>query len=226
MKIIHIADLHISGKNYERAKQALEQVKEFAIEHQVNIIVFSGDVFDKYNIADRHKTVGDLQALLLDFMVSSMQYYFLVGNHDYRGNQRSALEFLRHIPNSLVVDKPMVWPLNRVDFGFLPWVDKAQYVANFCQGMSKTDSDARFNERVHEALGIFQFTPGRQSILFGHIDVSGTKVNDGYTVENDGYTFNSGMLDATGANKIFLGHIHKRQGFYTGALYQQRLSLG
>jgi DNA repair exonuclease SbcCD nuclease subunit len=90
--------------------------------------------------------------------------------------------------------------------------------------MSKTDSDLAFNAKVQDLLGIFKVREegdDRPLILFGHLDVAGTRVNGNYIVESDGYSFNQGMLEATGADVITLGHIHKRDGYYAGALYQQ-----
>jgi len=224
MKIMVIADLHISGKNFERAKLALSKCKSYISEQSVDVVVFTGDVFDKFNIADRFKTVGELQSLILEFVSPTADYFFLVGNHDYRGSQKSALEFLRAVSHCVVVDTPCVFPAVRCNFGFLPWIDKGQFIANFCKGMSKTDSDLAFNAKVQDLLGIFKAREDgddRPLILFGHLDIAGTKVNGNYIVESDGYSFNQGMLEATGADVITLGHIHKRDGYYAGALYQQ-----
>jgi DNA repair exonuclease SbcCD nuclease subunit len=224
VKIAHIADLHLSGKNYDKAKEALSQVSKKFKEIGIDYCVLSGDVFDKHNISDRFKTVGDLQGLLLDFIRNNTCLFIVFkGNHDVRGAGKTALEFLRVCQNVKLVEKPDVLDIGALNIGILPWIDKGIFYANKCQGLDKTASELAFNKNISDILGYFKakFDNGKPSLLYGHLEIAGLKVNDGYMIENDSFTFNEIMLYATGASVISLGHIHKREGYYAGALFQQ-----
>lgn len=220
MRIIHIADAHIDGRNFDKCLKAFEEVSQ----HNADLIVFSGDVFSKHNIADKLKTTGEQQGLLQFLLFNFESKVFLVGNHDKRGQQKSALEFLKKEDKGGVIEAPSFANFDDCVIGYLPWIDKSVFYAKECIGLSKSEAEQKFTLEIEKTLGFFKakFAEyNKPSILFFHAEIAGCKINEGYTLESGSFTFNENALRATGANFITGGHIHKRGGLYAGALYQQ-----
>ena len=234
IKIAHIADLHISGAWMDRTSKALAMASEACKENSVTDVVYSGDIFERANIADRYGSVGTQQSVLIAFIMSlsRVRHHFIVGNHDRRGEQASALEFLREVPGCMVYDSPQVVDLDGYGVGFIPWIEKGLFVAKIGEGKSKSETDLAFSEAIESVLAKIKIgfkTVARKyghedcniSFLFGHCEVQGVNPNPGYTIQGGGYAFTEGQLRATGADYISLGHIHRRDGLYSGSLYQK-----
>lgn len=229
MKIALIADLHLQGKTLSKCITALDMANVHIDETKCDAVAFLGDVFHKgAMVADRYGSTGDLQRVILDFInkqISNNRKVILIeGSHDHAGQNRSALEFLRgYSPLVSVYDKPCIIEVDGVTIGLLPWVEKSIFYANKCAGMDRTDANAMYTKAIHASLGIFRagFEGKKNTMLLGHCEVQGSKVNPGYVVQGGmGYSFTEGQLDATGADYIALGHIHKKMGYYVGHLYQ------
>ena len=95
LRLVHFADLHVGMENYGRLDPAtgtssrvrdflerLDEVIEYALEHQADVAVFAGDAFknrepdptQQREFAQRIKRLADAMPTLL-----------LVGNHDMPG---------------------------------------------------------------------------------------------------------------------------------------------
>ena len=232
-KIAHIGDLHICGKNFERAKSALLQVAKVIKKENCNAVVFSGDIFDHHNISDRYKTVGELQSLLLQFIASIKKscgpIFFVTGNHDSIGEGKSALEFLKNtIKNVHVIEKRIFVHFQEIGIGLVPWISKAEFVKQKCIGKSKQETDNLFKNYINKNVLNYMTdsildqrkdcdTP---SILFGHCDLIGHQASDYYKIAGGSFPFSPKELKSTGADYISLSHIHKRSDLYVGALFQ------
>lgn len=231
MKIAHIGDIHFSGKHLDKIIWALHQVAEKIDEEQCDIVVLSGDIYDRGNISDRHGSVGTLQNEFLQVLhmistIPSVKHIFIVkGNHDEVGaNQLHALSFLKFVNFAYTIvkvfDEPETFEMNGIKIGFLPWINKAHFIAKNCPtGASRDECQEMFNEATERMLGLFEFRPDTVNLLFGHCEIAGARQGH-YVLVGGCYEFIEDQLLATGADLVRLGHIHKRQGFYAGALVQ------
>lgn len=231
MKIAHIGDVHLQGKNLDKIIWALHAVVEKLEDEKPEIVAFSGDIYDRGNIADRHGSVGTLQNEFLQILnmigaIPSVKHIFIVkGNHDEVGaHQLHALSFLKFVSlptaSLKVIDEPETVSLNSVKMGFLPWINKAHFIAKNCPpGASRDECQEMFNAATERMLGIFEFGSEAVNLLFGHCEIAGARQGN-YVLVGGCYEFIEDQLNATGADLIRLGHIHKRQGFYAGALCQ------
>ena len=207
MLIAHIADLHISGKNYDRAKDALDQVADYVYDEGIEVVVFSGDVFDKGNIADRYKSVGDLQLLFSKAIESMKKVYVLEGNHDQTSGA-SALEFVRGYENVDLISQVCSKHYKGVDFLFIPWVKEMSEMTR---------------HYVRENINMFPKTDNPR-LLFGHLNIVGSKVGEYVVSDDSGHSFTKNELAKVGSDIMSFGHIHKRDDFYCGALFQNSFS--
>ena len=231
-KVAHIGDIHISGKHFDRAQEALEQASKIIIKEECNIVVLSGDVFDRYNIADRFKTVGEQQALLKNFIKSLLPKvgYILIanGNHDTIGKGKSALEFLEDAYKRVfVIQKQEFFSFQDVGIGVMPWICKSEFIKRHCVGKPKSEIDQMFSKYIEDMLGFYKAKIQKQrakldvpSILFGHCDIEGHQANDYYKVQGGSFAFSEKKLHDTGFDYVSLSHIHKRSGLYVGSLFQ------
>jgi len=232
-KIAHIGDIHISGKNRDRTSLALSKCADEIINRDVNVVVLSGDVFDKPNIADRYATVGELQDILIHFLnriVDKVDHIVIAnGNHDTTDIGKSSLNFLKSWHNKVnVFETPETLIVDGAIIGMLPWINKGRFVAHNCLGMDKIQSDQLFNSHAHRLLGVFQkrFSNNRFAniklapLLFGHCDIQGTKATEYYMVQGGSFAFTENQLRSTGAKYVSVSHIHKRQRLYVGSLFQ------
>jgi len=226
LKICNLGDLHLKGSDFDRCKLGLGLIKEKLIELKIDLLIIHGDIFDKYNIADRYKTTGELQGLLIEFLLLGTDFEIIInpGNHDMLGNQKSALEFLKIYDRVKLIEKPDVIVKDNVSIGILPWIEKGTYYSKFCKGLSKTESEQKFTEEIHKVLGFFKSEfecDMDHKLLFGHVDIAGTKVNKSYIVSGVGFSFNKSHIEATGCDYFSFSHIHKRGGGYVGSPWQQ-----
>jgi len=233
MKIAKLSDIHIHGKWIDKIKVALDMAATEIIKQKVSVVVVDGDTFEKATANDKFKKVGALQRVLLDF-INKLQrgmvaeIVFILGNETHDGfPNESALEFLKDFTGVRVIETPTTLPYSidgeKFVIGCLPWINKRTFYGNKCVGLGKTESEQMFTKSILDMLGYFKdkFETDRPTLLFGHAEVSGTKVNKGYTIQSGSYTFNYNALEATEADYISLGHIHKRTGPYCGMLSQR-----
>jgi len=225
IKIAQIGDIHITGKKFERAKSALfktyKKIKELG---GVDLAIFLGDVFTKYNVGDNYKTTGEQQKLFLDFILSlNTKVLIIGGNHDSIGVGKSSLEYLKYRKNIFISEKPEFLRFENLLIGTLPWLDKKYFFENY--GIDKTINESKdlFNLQTQKILGKFKYEFEKHdgtSFLLGHCNLQGTKLPANYLVKDEYFSFNYNYLRATNCSYISLGHIHTRSGPYIGALYQ------
>jgi len=125
------------------------------------------------------------------------QVYILGGNHEKRGNGKSAIDFMREInkPNWHIITKPEIAEINGTQSYFLPYMSRPELgVSNDLDGCN---------------MLLKGMTAGKY--LFAHHAISDTFSNTGVSTN----TFNEIILPKTELEKKFkkviAGHIHKPQ---------------
>lgn len=106
-------------------------------------------------------------------------------------------------------------------FGALPWPSKGFLMARARQdGIKLDDVNAACREAMRALLMRMRLefdeevgtTPHVVRILSGHLNVTGSDVG-GFALVGQDVEVGSADLEATGADVVLLGHIHKRQSF-------------
>ena len=120
MKIIHTADLHlnpalttrfnttISKKIRDNVFLSLEKLTNFAKEHQVEVIIIAGDLFDKDKISFlEQERFKNLVANFLD-----IKFIFVFGNHD----QPKTNQNLNYGENFIILEPTQTLTIKNVTF--------------------------------------------------------------------------------------------------------------
>jgi len=111
-----------SGKKYslrlENLIKSVNWAEETAKENQCNIIVNLGDFFDKSELNSEEITA------LNDVVWDDVMRFNIVGNHEMGRSDlsRSSSHLFKMLPESVVVDEPMVYDFGNVELAFLPYV--------------------------------------------------------------------------------------------------------
>lgn len=129
MKFIAIADIHLSLYSQDPIKSGLpmrlyhlnimlRNIAEYAMAHNIRVIVFAGDVFHTKSII--HSLA---QSILLDFIrhYSDMLIFYVIdGNHDVSSKTGEGVSALKCLDNEFNV-RMMHEPKQIDDILFVPW---------------------------------------------------------------------------------------------------------
>jgi len=204
VKIAITADLHMQPKNLQNIKAGWEELIDHLMNNKINCLLIAGDLFSNYNIGGREASMGTVYSALAEpirrYRLSGGYIYAIPGNHDIAGqNQRDALVSLEELITVVREPQGMVIGEN-VHVQFLPWI---------------------YNNTATHDLLIPKAKKGYFDILLGHCEVSGTQVNNHYTIPIGGhFELPEEAFTGKGYDYIALGHIHKRVGRYIGAPWQ------
>ena len=210
-----IADLHLQGKNLTDKQAALKQaVDEILAIGTIRTVYFAGDTFHRRNISDREATTGLIYKVLMEqlnrLIDAGIAIVMIEGNgiHEGRvGDQPGPLETLKR-QGITVVD-------GRIYF------QQGKGRAVVC--VPAVDNEEEYAELKKSLTAIKQFFdgfPDHYKIIIHHLSISGSTLPSGMELTGANFEVSAAELEATGADLILGGHIHKRQKFYVGALCQ------
>ncbi|MGQ9572200.1 MAG: metallophosphoesterase family protein [Dehalococcoidia bacterium] len=236
MRILHFADLHLGVETYGRTDpasglstrlldflRALDELVEFAIEEQVDLVLFCGDA---YKSREPSQTQQREFALRLRRMVDAgMPVFLLVGNHDLPGGigRATTLEIFDTLGIERVyvaaTPKTVVVPTRGgpVQIVALPWLTPSRLLAreeskNMSVDQLMRAMEERISEFVEEqAAGLDASLP---AILAAHVAMSGSLVQTGseqwMTVGRYPQLMKS-SLRPDAFDYVALGHHHVKQ---------------
>lgn len=201
------ADLHFQAKKLADIKRGWEELIAHLTNNKIPYLLIGGDLFSNYNIAGREASFGTVYSALAEplrkYKMTGGYVYAICGNHDTAGqNQRDALVSLEELVAVIREPKGMVLTGTdeKIYIQFLPWMYN--------------------NTAPHDQL-IPKAKRGYVNILLGHCEVSGTQVNNHYTIPVGGhFELPKEAFIGKGYAHIALGHIHKRVDYYVGAPWQ------
>ncbi len=218
MKFIHIADLHFS-KNYEKAKKALQSMKEvtkYAKDHKVDGVLIAGDIWDA-PILNTDSTYFNRYVLAIQDLAEHCPIFMIQGTvtHDADGS----LDIFQNIKSN-----NRVWVLSQGDYVYenpfvvfgIPEIQKSQI-----EGDAKEYVNKVF-EKVAEQKSKYPETP---SILIYHGQVTGAKINDNITIGESDHIPTVEHFKSLGVDYIAMGDIHLPQkldgveAYYSGSIY-------
>jgi len=182
-KIILVGDLHSKNSNLEETKKLFEFIDVQAKSYGIKDIFLLGDLFDTHGIV--HLPVTYCYYELFN-KYSNLNFYCLVGNHDYvvHGSQsKHALVAFYNLPNVVVIDsvddEPFTYQCEGIQFDCIPHTTD-EYFYELCK---KKKSD----------------------VLLCHHTFIGAQY------ENNFFAPNGIDLSQVLYSKIVSGHIHKQQ---------------
>ena len=223
MKILHTADWHVGktlgGRSRADEHEAvLDEITLIAREHEVDLIVVAGDLFDTAAPSpDAERIV--YQALL---GLSGVAHTIVVpGNHDNERRLNAVAPLFAH---SNVTAQAFLAPEclqhttadgTPVRIALLPWLSQ-RYVVKADQLMAK-DADEHsgtYAERMKRIIASLTsgFSTDAVNLVVGHVTVAGAALGGG---ERTAQTIFDYWVDPTvfpaEAHAVLLGHIHKAQ---------------
>lgn len=222
MKFLHTSDLHIGKKLFdvsllEEQQNALRQIRDLAVEEQVDAVLIAGDIYDR--AVPPTDAVELLDEFLTDLVECKIPVILITGNHDCGERVAFADRILERqgiyiagdsaeAPKEIVLEDE--W--GSVSFVCLPFVKPAQAGAADSAGT------------VEKLLEAFGQPKENRAVLVTHYFVIGEKGEQPQLSESES-TVNVGGLDHVPAGLFSafsytaLGHIHKSQRVGGGEVY-------
>lgn len=235
MRILHTSDWHLGKKIFgvsliDIQKDILNQLLNTLINKKVELLLISGDIFDR--------AIPPVEALILlnDFLlkireIKGLNTVIISGNHDNRNRLGFLSDFLRSdnifIRTSLVnSDKPLYFEDSngKIAVYTFPFAEETEYrelldLNNGSYGMSewvfKIKEDMDKNIR---------------NIAMGHTMLVGGIESDSERIINVGGEVGIDVSCFSGFNYVAMGHLHRRQKIkeecimYSGSLYKYSFS--
>ena len=217
IKILELADLHVSPKHIEESESDIALICEIAKAEQVDVICIAGDFFDKEIRSSDNDKYDRILQLARDLKASSPNVLYISGtpSHDAPGAY-SALNDIGfkevNIGKSHVVGDTLIIGLPEINTAFIH--------ANFPE-INKQEGIEKQYELVNQIIDDY-YAPlsisHRGSVHFlmhGHI--SGAKFKDDQKPRTTEFMWDESMLTRIKADRIHAGHIHYPQKYYTGS---------
>ncbi len=224
MKIMHTADWHIGQRLHERPrldehKQFLEWLLDSIQEHQVELLLVSGDIFDT-SLPSADATNLYYQFLYRLFDETEAYTVITAGNHDSPRHLEAPQKFLKMgriyvvglaaEPTECVFTFPPDNP--RVAVAAVPYLSESEL-----QHIS-FETELEKSERYRERLKTFYqqcvaLMPAElPKIVMGHLFVQGGKEsNSERTIQIGGATAIHASDFPEGVDYVALGHLHRPQ---------------
>lgn len=217
MIAFHLGDLHLGKKVHEflmidDQEYILNQIIEQAIEHKIDSIFISGDIYDK--------SIPTIEGLKLfdNFLVriieNNINVFIIAGNHDSPKRLEFAKELLtKHkifISGEFKGSIPVI--SMKDDFGsinihLLPFIKPS-----FCIGYYK-EKVKTYEDAIKIILDNHEVNLNERNVLLAHQFVTW----ENNVITSDSETFNIGGVDKVDASLLFdfdyvaLGHLHRSQ---------------
>ena len=224
MKIIHTADWHIGQRLHERKrtdehKEFLDWLLNTIQEHQVELLLVSGDIFDT---ALPSSEATNLYYQFLYRLYNETEAYAVItaGNHDSPRHLEAPREFLEmgriyvigtaEAPPKCVLTIPPNEP--RVAVAAVPFLSESDL--RHLSYETEVDRNERYRERFKAFYAdCVSLMPAElPKILMGHLFVQGGKISDSErNVQIGGATATHASDFPKDVNYVALGHLHRPQ---------------
>ncbi len=234
MKILHFADLHLGVENYGRIDpasglstrledflKALDQVVDYALENEVDLVLFCGDA---YKSREPNQTQQREFARRINRLsTSGIPIFLLIGNHDLpnaigRATTTEIFDTLA-VKYVYVSNRPEIYRIptksGTIQIASLPWLRRSALLS---KEDTKNLNFDQINLRLQQILtsiiaaNIPKLDPGLPSILAAHVWVSGAQIGSErlMTIGQEHVLLVSNIAHPA-FDYIALGHIHRHQ---------------
>lgn len=241
MRLLHTADWHLGSRLsiHDRTEELFDQAERvcrLADEHDADVLLVAGDVFERRALPGLTKRL----AVILTPLVRRGTHIILVpGNHDNREHFRmmDALLTLEHGYSERVhvVQTRQVLTIEGVQFAVVPYPVREVLASHLPETTGTTPRNVALStayaEVVRAVMG--DLDPNLPAVFVAHINVAGVKTPSEHelTYDEDIRLGRADLPLAANLAYIALGHIHQPQEIphpvpcrYSGSI--DRLNLG
>ena len=234
MRVLHFSDLHIGVENYGRTDPntglstrlgdflaALDELVEFALSNQVDLVVLAGDAYKGRDPSQTHQR--EFAIRLRRLSAAGIPTFLLAGNHDLpaMASRANAVEIFAtlDVPNvyvgSRLANHTVSTPAGPVQIVAVPWPTRGAMLArDESRGLSIEQIRQATEDRMTAAImrNVETLDPDTPAILTGHVTVNGatTGTERSMMLGND-HVLNMSAIGQPQLEYVALGHIHKHQ---------------
>jgi len=254
LKILHFADLHLGVETYGHIDpntglssrlhdilSALDQVVDYALENQVDLVLFCGDAYKSREPSQTQQR--EFAKRIKRLSINGVPIFLLVGNHDLpnaigRATTTEIFDTL-DVKNVYVSNRPDIYQIPTrsgiIQIASLPWLRRSALLS---RDDTKNLDFEQINRRLQQVLtriiadSAAKLNPRLPSILAAHVWVANARVGSesSMTVGQEHVLLLSNVANPA-FDYIALGHIHRHQVLstdppvvYAGSL--ERLDFG
>ena len=234
LRIAHLADTHIGMENYGRINpetglnqrlhdflSSLDQAIDGAIEANVDLVVFAGDIYKTRDPTPTHQR--EFARRIFRLSSAGIKVVIVAGNHDIPSSagRATSVDIFRalEVP-SVLVARTMGTHLIQTEAGpvqliAFPWSVRSAVLA---QPEFKNHTIAELNQTMIDlnkaklAKEAEALDPDLPAIVVGHAHLFGAKIGSErlLTMGSDPM-YDLATFDVPGVDFVALGHIHKHQ---------------
>ena len=234
MKILHFADLHLGVESYGRIDpatglssrlldflSALDQVVDYALENQVDLVLFCGDAYKTREPTQTQQR--EFAKRINRLSTNNIPIFLLIGNHDLpnaigRATTTEIFDTLA-VKNVYVSNRPDIYHIpthsGTIQIASLPWLRRSVLLSK--EETKNLDFD-QIKERLQQTLtqtielNVSKLDPGLPSILAAHVWVAGAQIGSErlMTIGQEHILLLSNVAHPA-FDYVALGHIHRHQ---------------
>ncbi len=223
LKILHFADTHLDGVNYDEKEVCLGAVADAALSEQPDLIVFAGDAFHSHDVRAESQAVA-LFCRTIKQLSAAAPVAVLTGTASHDGGTPRLFNHFHDSRRVLVSDYPeQIFLFNGGLYRTRPPV-LFDAVISMCPPPTKQFLDTsnmsieQSSQAVSQAMNAL-FTGFQAAavdfdcphILVGHFNVSGAMISPTQMLIGKDIEVSRAQLELCGADLVCLGHIHKAQ---------------
>jgi len=228
MKLLHTSDWHVGrtirGRSrLDEHRDVLAEIVTVAHDHQVDVVLIAGDLFDTAAPAPGAEEV--VYRTLLDLVHGGAQVVLIAGNHDNPRRWSAVRPLLQRADVHLAADvrRPddggvvdvAVRSGERLRVALLPFLSKRGIVrADDLMRSSDADQQLKYADRVQGIITALTagFVPDAVNVLLAHLTTLGATMGGGERQVHSilDYLVPSTAFPAT-AHYVALGHLHEAQ---------------
>jgi len=238
MKILHFADLHLGVETYGHTDpatglstrmndilSALDRVVDYALEKQVDLVLFCGDAYKSRDPSQTHQR--EFAKRIQRLSTSDIPVFLLVGNHDLpnaigRATTTEIFDTL-DVKNVYVSNRPDIYPIptksGTIQIASLPWLRRSTLLT---REDTKNLNFDQISQQLQKVLTNIisahaeKLDPGLPSILAAHVWVANARVGSesSMTIGQEHTLLLSNVANPA-FDYIALGHIHRHQALST-----------
>jgi exonuclease SbcD len=240
MRVVHLADLHISNKGTIAGRYVLKEginvalldkvrslrvISDYVEENDVDLIAIAGDVFDSGNPENiAIKVVVEF----VERLAEQAPVIIIRGNHDGKHGIASALSVFGSISRKFgiyVSERPELIPIiskkRTIQVFTLPYPRKSTLSGSPQYKTLSPEEVSRFiGFKMEEILTGYtaQLDRSALNILVGHFTLAGGMYSEEQTVPPFDISIRKEFVEKF--DLTLLGHLHMPQQFYAGAIFR------
>ena len=234
IRLLHFADLHLGVENYGRVDpqsglstrlvdflEAFDFVIEYAINEQIDLVVFAGDAFKNRDPSPTHQR--EFARRLLRLSEAKIPTFLLVGNHDLPNavKRAHAIEIFStlEIPYVTVGHRPNYHRIETrqgmVQIVALPWVTRSHLLTREeYHGLSVEEINSKIEATLYRVMSNLanKVNPDEPALLVAHGTVPGAVFGmERNVLLGQDVLLDPSLLKDPRYDYVALGHIHKHQ---------------